>query len=90
MNRNGATQVTACLLLLAFSVTTSWSREPAGKTRNVLLIMSDDLKASVLPAYGNTVQGTNGGREVRVRSPDTPRCSEHEDKQSNLTRNLGP
>ena len=42
-------------MVLAFSVTTCWSQEPPGKVKNVLLIMSDDLKASVLPAYGNTV-----------------------------------
>ncbi len=28
---------------------------PPGKIRNILFLLSDDLKASVLPAYGNTV-----------------------------------
>ena len=30
-------------------------KEPAERVTNILLIMSDDLKASALPAYGNTV-----------------------------------
>ena len=33
---------------------TSWG-QPAGNSKNVLFIMSDDLKASVLKAYGNEV-----------------------------------
>jgi len=41
-------------LLLPLAVLAE-AQEPAGKIKNVLLIMSDDLKASVLPAYGNTV-----------------------------------
>ena len=41
-------------LLLPLAV---WAeaKEPAGKIKNVLLIMSDDLKASALAAYGNTI-----------------------------------
>lgn len=35
-------------------VLTSAAPQP-GKVKNILLIMSDDLKASALPAYGNTV-----------------------------------
>ena len=44
-----------CVLTFAAIAPTSSAKEPAGKVKNVLLIMSDDLKASVLPAYGNTV-----------------------------------
>ena len=29
--------------------------QPKGKIQNVLLIMSDDLKASALPAYGDKI-----------------------------------
>ena len=41
-------------LLLPLAV---WAeaKKPAGKIKTVLLIMSDDLKASALAAYGNTV-----------------------------------
>ena len=48
-------QALLCALTLATIAPTSSAKEPAGKIKNVLLIMSDDLKASVLPAYGNTV-----------------------------------
>ena len=40
------------LILLAYDQTEA---TPSGKIQNVILIMSDDLKASALPAYGNTV-----------------------------------
>ena len=44
-----------CILgLFAFSTTASGDA-PAGKIKNVLFLISDDLKASVLPAYGNEV-----------------------------------
>ena len=45
-----------CCILLACSVLTA-TAEPAIK--NVLFIISDDLKASVLPAYGNEVCRTS-------------------------------
>lgn len=43
-------------LILCSCMSAVWgaNRAPA-ETRNILLIMSDDLKASALPAYGNTV-----------------------------------
>ncbi|MDG2214683.1 MAG: sulfatase [Verrucomicrobiota bacterium] len=44
-----------CGLALAVIAITGLAKEPAGKIKNVLLIMSDDLKASALAAYGNTV-----------------------------------
>ena len=44
-----------CVLTIAAILPTSSAKEPAGKIKNVLLIMSDDLKASALAAYGNTV-----------------------------------
>ena len=31
------------------------SAQPNGKIKNILLIMSDDLKASALPAYGDPI-----------------------------------
>ena len=55
MNRSRASKALICALTLATFVATSWAREPARKVKNVLLIMSDDLKASVLPVYGNTI-----------------------------------
>ncbi len=53
IRRSGIAQILAWLLVPAFSVTTGWSQEPSGKTKNVLLIRSDDLKARVLRASGN-------------------------------------
>ena len=44
-----------CVLTIAAILPTSSAKESAGKIKNVLLIMSDDLKASALAAYGNTV-----------------------------------
>ena len=55
MNRSRASKALIFALALATFAATSWAREPAGKVKNVLLIMSDDLKASVLPVYGNTI-----------------------------------
>jgi len=55
MNRNHASKALICALILAAFAATSLARERAGKIKNVLLIMSDDLKASVLHVYGNTV-----------------------------------
>jgi iduronate 2-sulfatase len=43
------------LLTACFLAASAWSQEPAARVRNVLLIMSDDLKASALPAYGDQV-----------------------------------
>lgn len=43
----------------------SSEKEPAGKIKNVLLIMSDDLKASVLPAYGRQRKERNGRGDVQ-------------------------
>ena len=34
---------------------TGWGQAPTGQIQKVLFIISDDLKASVLPAYGNQV-----------------------------------
>ena len=42
-------------LLLVASISDGWGQARAEQVENVLLIMSDDLKASVLPAYGNEV-----------------------------------
>ena len=39
-------QALLCALTLATIAPTSSAKEPAGKVKNVLLIMSDDLKAS--------------------------------------------
>ena len=55
MNRNHASKALICALILAAFAATSLASEQAGKIKNVLLIMSDDLKASVLHVYGNTV-----------------------------------
>ena len=49
------TKALICALTLVATATTSSADEPAGKIRNILLIMSDDLKASVLPPYGDAV-----------------------------------
>lgn len=55
MNKNWIAQAFLCVLILAASATTGWGDTPAGKIKNVLFLISDDLKASVLPAYGNGV-----------------------------------
>ena len=55
MNRIRSTQALICVLALTAPATTSWSDAPSGRTKNILFIISDDLKASVLPAYGNQV-----------------------------------
>jgi iduronate 2-sulfatase len=55
MKRSRISKVLICALTLPTFVVTNWATEPAGKAKNILLIMSDDLKASVLPVYGNTV-----------------------------------
>jgi iduronate 2-sulfatase len=43
------------VLALAAPASSCWGQVPSGQTRNILFIISDDLKASVLPAYGNQV-----------------------------------
>lgn len=55
IKRIGITQALICVLALTAPATTSWSDAPSGRTKNILFIISDDLKASVLPAYGNQV-----------------------------------
>lgn len=55
MKKLRITKTLVFILTLVASATTSLADERAAKIRNVLLIMSDDLKASALPAYGNTV-----------------------------------
>jgi iduronate 2-sulfatase len=55
MNRSRISKALICALTLGAFAAVSWSREPGRKIKNVLLIMSDDLKASALAAYGNTV-----------------------------------
>ncbi len=48
-------QVLVCVLVLIAPATTCWGLAPSGRIKNILFIISDDLKASVLPAYGNQV-----------------------------------
>ena len=55
MNARRIATTLICALTLAATPALGSAREPAGRIKNVLLIMSDDLKASVLPAYGDTV-----------------------------------
>ena len=55
MKRIRITQALICVLALTATATTCWGKAPTGKVKNVLFIISDDLKASVLPVYGNTV-----------------------------------
>ncbi len=55
MNRSRISKALICALILSTTVTVSLGKEPVGKVKNILLIMSDDLKASALPAYGNTI-----------------------------------
>jgi iduronate 2-sulfatase len=55
MNRTSVTQALVCVLALIAPATTCRGRSPSGKIRNILFIISDDLKASVLPAYGDQV-----------------------------------
>ena len=55
MNKDGLMRTAACLSALIVSTTAGRGQEPEQHVQNVLLIMSDDLKASVLPAYGNAV-----------------------------------
>lgn len=43
------------LSLMIFVTLTASLAEPAAKIKNTRFIMSDDLKASALPAYGTTV-----------------------------------
>jgi len=49
------TCVLALIVLGSASLMAANEAEHSGEIRNILLIMSDDLKASALPAYGNTV-----------------------------------
>ena len=53
LNRIGITQTFMCVLALAGSATTCWGESPTAKAENILFLISDDLKASVLPAYGD-------------------------------------
>jgi len=55
MKRISIAQALVCMLALTAPATSCWGRAPSGKTKNLLFIISDDLKASVLPAYGNRV-----------------------------------
>ncbi len=55
MNRNCVTQAVIGVPALAAYGSTCCGQVPAGQTRNILFIISDDLKASVLPAYGDQV-----------------------------------
>ena len=55
MNRSRISKALICALILSTTVTVSLGKEPVGKVKNILLIMSDDLKASALSAYGNTI-----------------------------------
>ena len=55
MNINLSPKSLICFLLLSGFVETNLAQKPSGKVKNILFIMSDDLKASVLPAYGNTI-----------------------------------
>ncbi len=55
MNVRRITRTLICALTLVATAAIGSAREPAGRIKNVLLVMSDDLKASVLPAYGDTV-----------------------------------
>jgi len=55
MNRSRISKALICALILSTTVTVSLGKEPVGKVKNILLIMSDDLKASGLSAYGNTI-----------------------------------
>ena len=55
MNINPSPKSLICFLLLLVFVETHLAQKPSGKVKNILFIMSDDLKASVLPAYGNTI-----------------------------------
>jgi len=55
MNRKCITQAMISVLALAAPVSSCWGQVPTGQTKNILFIISDDLKASVLPAYGNQV-----------------------------------
>ena len=53
MNRSCTCQALVCMLALTVSEAICWSQERPQGIKNILLIMSDDLKASALPAYGN-------------------------------------
>jgi len=47
--------VAASVLSASVLATAAPKSAPSGKVKNILFLISDDLKASVLPAYGNTV-----------------------------------
>ena len=55
MNRSRISKALICALILTTTVAISLGKEPVGKVKNILLIMSDDLKASALSAYGKTI-----------------------------------
>ena len=52
MTKNAFWFAAVILPLLSSSGLHGASRQETGRIENILLIMSDDLKASVLPAYG--------------------------------------
>ena len=54
---NNMTRIRVCLLSVAFSLVLSGISQ--SKVRNVLFLISDDLKASVLGCYGNEVCKTS-------------------------------
>ena len=55
MNRSRISEALIFALMLTANTAIAMGKEPTKRVTNILLIMSDDLKASVLPAYGNTV-----------------------------------
>ena len=55
MNRTSITRALLCVVAILAPATACRGRSPSGKVRNILFVISDDLKASVLPAYGNQV-----------------------------------
>src|SRR5210317_1308683 len=54
-NRHFATQAFLCAMLLLVAATNCLGQSSSAKTRNILFLISDDLKASALPAYGNQI-----------------------------------
>lgn len=55
MNENRIVRACMGLLILCSFGSTCLGQSPSAPVKNILLIMSDDLKASALGAYGNTV-----------------------------------
>ena len=58
INRHDIPQALVCMLALTAASTACWGHAPSGEIKNILFIISDDLKASVLPVYGNQVCNT--------------------------------